>query len=173
MPLLKNVEAHWAKIGKPEKKYRSEDTQWAINAVCEPKVAKAWKNKGYSQKVRTMEINGEDTPYIYLTKPTHRRNGEANKPVSVFDKFGNTIDPDTIGNGSTINIQYRTYDWEFNGDKGTKAELVAIQVVELVEYKAASSNEFDFADAPDTKDAPWEDESDSLDDDDLDLDDFE
>ena len=172
MPLLKNVEAHWSKLGKPEKMYRSEKTQWAINAVCDIKVAKAWQKKGYAQKVRTMEIAGEDTPYIYLTKPTHRRSGEDNKSIKVFDKFGNDVNPDTIGNGSTVNIQYRTYEWEFQGDKGVKAELVAVQVVDLVEYKSGGdNNEFDFADAPAAKDA-FSDANDD-DDDDLDLDDFE
>lgn len=168
MPLLKNVEAHWAKIGKPEKKYKSKDTQWAINAVCDIKVAKAWQKKGYAQKVRTMEIDGEDAPYIYLTKPTHRRSGEGNKPVKVFDKYGKDIDPDTIGNGSKVNIQYRVYDWDFEGDKGTKAELVAVQVVELIAYAGGGdSNEFDFADAPAAEEVF------ASDDDELDLDDFE
>ncbi len=172
MPLLKNVEAHWAKVGtRPEKKYRSDQTQWSINAVCDAKVAKAWKNKGYAQKVRTMDVKGDEVPYILLTKPTHRRSGEANQGIKVFDKFGNELDADSIGNGSKVNIQYRTYDWEFQGDKGTKAELVAIQVVELVEYKSGgNASEFDFAEAPATEDAPWVDDSD---DDDLDLDDFE
>lgn len=167
MPLLKNVEAHWAKIGTPEKKYRSDATQWAVNAVCDPKVAQAWMKKGYSQKVRTMDIGGVDTPYIYLTKPTHRRSGDENKPINVVDKFGNKVDPNTIGNGSTVNIQYRTYDWEFQGDKGVKAELVAVQVIDLVEYKSGGgdSNEFDFAAPPSAESV--------LIDDDLDLDDFE
>tara|TARA_R110000737_G_scaffold18193_1_gene36146 strand:+ start:98 stop:604 length:507 start_codon:yes stop_codon:yes gene_type:complete len=168
MPLLKNVEAHWAKIGKPEKKYRSEETQWSINAVCDAKVAKAWQKKGYAQKVRMMDVNGEDMPYILLTKPTHRKSGDENKGVKVFDKYGKDLDPDSIGNGSKVNIQYRTYDWEFQGDKGTKAELVAVQVVELVEYAGGGdNNEFDFADAPQAEEVF------ESDDDELDLDDFE
>ena len=172
MPLLKNVEAHWAKLGtKPEKKYRSTKTQWCINAVCDLKVAKAWQKKGYATKVRMMEILEVDTPFISLTKPTHNAKGEDNKGIKVFDKFGKNIDPDVVGNGSIVNIQYRVYDWEFEGDKGTKAELVAVQVIELVEYVGGDHNEFDFADAPDAEDVF--DEVSGDDDEDLDLEDFE
>ena len=77
-----------------------------------------------------------------------KKSGEDKTPVRVVDMFGQDIDARTIGNGSVVNVQYTVRDWEFQGRKGRTPELVAVQVVELIEYtggtKASTTNEFDF-----------------------------
>lgn len=164
MPVLKNVKAQWSKLGRPEKKYRSNDTQWSINALCSEKQSKGWVKKGFATKERTTK---EGDPFIFLALPTHKQDGSENKPVKVVDKFGMDVDPNKIGNGSVLNIAFRTYDWEYAGDKGTKAVMTAVQVVELVEYEGGSSgiDEFEFAELEEV------DIKDEVADDDLDLDD--
>jgi len=42
---------------------------------------------------------------------------------------------DLIGNGSEVIVQYRTYEWSNRFGSGIGADLVAVQVLELVPYK--------------------------------------
>ena len=63
----------------------------------------------------------------------------------VVDSFGDTMDPLIIGNDSVCNVQYSVRDWEFQGQKGKSAELIAVQVVELNEYTGATSDSVEFS----------------------------
>jgi hypothetical protein len=47
-----------------------------------------------------------------------------------------------VGNGSKIRVQYNEYDWEYAGKAGKGLDLQAVQIVDLVEYKAQDGSEF-------------------------------
>ena len=149
MALLKNKKAMWVKLGQPEKKYGVDDTQWSIILVVSEAESKKWVKANMAMKEKFMEIDGTETPVIKLKKDTHwKKSGEDKTPVRVVDMYGQDLDPRIIGNGSVVNVQYTVRDWEFQGRKGRSAELVAVQVIELIEYtggKASSTtNEFEF-----------------------------
>ena len=147
MALLKGKKAMWSKLGTPEKKYGSDDTQWSIDLVLSDDESRKWVRAGLAQKERFMDVDGVEVPVIKLKKDTHwKKSGEAKTPVKVVDAYGQDVDPRLIGNGSIVNVQYSTRDWEFQGRKGKSAELVAVQVIELVQFsgKSSAGDEFEF-----------------------------
>lgn len=147
MALLKGKKAMWSKLGTPEKKYGSDDTQWSIDLVLSDDESRKWVRAGLAQKERFMDVDGVEVPVIKLKKDTHwKKSGEAKTPVKVVDAYGQDVDARLIGNGSIVNVQYSTRDWEFQGRKGKSAELVAVQVIELVQFsgKSSAGDEFEF-----------------------------
>lgn len=148
MALLKNVKLHWARLATPEKKYMSEETQWSVNAQVDDETSRKFVKGKLITKERWMEVNGEEVPIISFRRDTHfRKTGDDRTPVRVVDLYGQELDASKIGNGTVANIQYSIRDWEFQGRKGKSMELLAVQVVELVEYAGGSKagDEFDFA----------------------------
>lgn len=165
MAVLKNVTAYWCKTGKPEKKYASEETQWSVKLVVEPKISKAWVKKGFAQKEKTMEVDGKEHRMIQITKNTHRKDGKEVDPPLVVDKYGRELDPDSVGNGSVVDVQYRIFEWDMAGRSGLKPILEAVRVVDHVERAGtAQGSEFDYDEMPEDE------EVDLGGDDDLDLD---
>jgi hypothetical protein len=149
MAVLKNVELQWARLGTPEKKYMSEETQWSVNALVSDKQSRKYLKDKLITKERWIEVNGEDQAIIGFRRDTHyKKSGDARTPVRVVDAYGQDVDANIIGNGSKANIQYSVRDWEFQGRKGRSMELLAVQITELVEYKSLQSagNEFEFID---------------------------
>ncbi len=148
MALLNNVTLHWARLESPEKKYMSEDTQWSVNAQIDDKVSRKFVKDKLTTKERWMQVDGEDVPYVKFSRATHyKKSGDERTPVRVVDKYGKTVDSGKIGNGTEANIQYNIRDWEFQGRKGRAIELLAVQILNLVEKEDRSAgSEFDFVD---------------------------
>jgi len=149
MALIKGKKAMWLKLATPEKKYASEETQWSLILVVDDETSRKWVRSGLSTKERFMDIDGKEQPILKLKKDTHwKKSGEEKTPVKVVDMYGQDIDPRTIGNGSTVNVQYSVRDWEYGGRKGKSTELVAVQVSDLVEYTGGANkkagDEFEF-----------------------------
>ena len=46
-----------------------------------------------------------------------------------------------VGNGSDVNVLFKTYEWEYAGKSGIGADLQAVQVVNLIPY--GDSEDFD------------------------------
>ena len=56
--------------------------------------------------------------------------------------MGNTL----VGNGSDVNVLFKTYEWEYAGKMGIGTELEKVQVTKLIEY---NDNSEDFDVVPD------------------------
>jgi hypothetical protein len=148
MALLKNVKLHWARLGTPEKKYMSEETQWSVNAQVDDATSRKFVKGKLITKERWMEVDGEEVPVISFRRDTHyRKTGDDRTPVRVVDVYGQEVNASTIGNGTVANIQYSIRDWEYQGRKGKAMELLAVQIIDLVEYSGGSKagDEFEFA----------------------------
>lgn len=164
MAILKNAELQWARLSVPEKKYMSEDTQWSVNALVDDKTSRSYLKSKLITKERWIEVDGEDQAVISFRRDTHfRKTGDERTPVRVVDLYGQDIDAGQIGNGTKANIQYSIRDWEFQGRKGRSMELLAVQIIDLVEYEGGprAGDEFDFLDR---KQVPLEKEVDLSDD---------
>ena len=149
--LMKGKTAMWVKLATPEKKYGVDDTQWSIILVVDEDTSTKWVKNGLAMKQKFLTIDDVETPVIKLKRDTHwRKSGEEKTPVVVVDMYGQKVDARSIGNGSVVNVQYTVRDWEFQGRSGKTPEIVAVQVVELVEYVGKSpksdGNEFNFLD---------------------------
>ncbi len=137
----------WSKLATPENKFGSEETQWAIDLILSDDESRKWVRAGLATKERFMDVDGVEVPVIKLKKDTHwKKSGEAKTPVKVVDAYGQEVDARLIGNGSIVNVQYSVREWEFQGRKGKTPELVAVQVIELVEFtgKSSAGDEFEF-----------------------------
>jgi hypothetical protein len=149
MALLKKKTAYWVKLATPEKKYGKEDTQWSIILVVTDAESRKWVKAGYALKDRFLDVAGKEKTVIKLKRDTHwGKSGDPKTPVKVVDTYGQDLDARTIGNGSVVNVQYSVRDYEFEGRKGKSVDLVAVQVVDLVEYKGSTNenagDEFEF-----------------------------
>ena len=45
--------------------------------------------------------------------------------------------------GSDVNVAFKTYEWEYAGNKGVGTDLMAVQVVNLVPYSGSEDDAFD------------------------------
>ena len=65
--------------------------------------------------------------------------------IPVVDKELNPVDPKSIGNGTVANVKLFTYPYKTSdGREGEKTILMAIQVLDLVEFDATSTGGIDF-----------------------------
>lgn len=134
--ILENVKVLWAKLGdNADTKYMSDEKQWSIEAILTDDQAMKWMESGVKPQVKVKD----GVKSVSLRKDcVWKKSGDPKKAPIVVDQFGDPIDPLIIGNESVCNIQYSIRDWEFQGTKGRSAELVAVQVLELVEYAGAA-----------------------------------
>ena len=60
-----------------------------------------------------------------------------------------------IGNGSDVNVLYKTYEWNHKptGRSGKSADLQAIQVIDLVAYEGGNTTASEFEEIPDAPSA--------------------
>ncbi len=125
MPVIQG-EAYWASITTPNTKFTP---MYQVNLAVDDQVAKEFKSRGF----HTKEIEGK--PTISFKRKVARKDGGVNEAPRLVDKFKNPIDQ-AVGNGSTVNVQYR--EWETTNKYGTfkGLDLQAVQVVELVESEA-------------------------------------
>jgi hypothetical protein len=147
MALLKNVKLHWARLDTPEKKYMSEETQWSVNAQVDDSTSRKFVKSKLITKERWMVVDGNEVPVISFRRDTHyRKTGDDRTPVRVVDVYGQEVKASKIGNGTVANIQYSIRDWEYQGRKGKSMELLAVQVIDLIEYAGGSvaGDEFEF-----------------------------
>ena len=144
-------EAKWAHVHEPKPPFEGQgEGKYMIDVVFEKgsewdalgqEVAKDIKDNGFKnmpiKQEKTKE--GEPTGRFYITFKT----GEQ-YPPKVFDRFGQIIPSDVlIGNGSTVRVCYTkdTYNG-FGG--GVTFYFNAVQVVDLVEYKGGSAEDYGF-----------------------------
>jgi len=142
--ILENVKVQWAKLGdNAENKYMSDEKQWSIEAILSDEQAMKWMESGVKPQVKVKD----GVKSVSLRKDcVWKKSGDPKKAPLVVDQFGDSIDPAIVGNDSVCNIQYSVREWEFQGTKGKSAELVAVQVLDLVEYTgSAESLAFSFS----------------------------
>lgn len=141
--ILENTKVLWPKLGdNAGTKYMSDEKEWSIDCLLSPEQAKSWEDSGVKPAVK----DKDGLTFIKLKKDCVWRNsGDPKKPPMVVDKFGDVMDPLIIGNDSVCNVQYSVRDWEFQGQKGKSAELIAVQVVDLNEYSGAASDSVEFS----------------------------
>lgn len=97
------------------------------------------------------EETGEETldpegKWILKTKAKAGiKEGKATNKVAVFDAKGNPVKSCKIGAGSTVRLKIDLVGYNVGGKVGVSIKLLAVQIINLVEYKggAGSGNTFD------------------------------
>ncbi len=127
--------AMWAFTKNPDTKF---DPQWRITLQLDDEEVKKLKAAGLKPK------RNDDDVYEYkFYRKVDRKSGGKNPAPRVVDANKNPFD-ELIGNGSLVNVQFVPFSWEFKGKKGMSADLVAVQVLNLVPYVGDLSTEDEF-----------------------------
>lgn len=120
--------ANWAKLRQDN----AYEDKFSIDlSLVEPEqVAKA-KQLGLKLKQEN-KPDGQRGTYVTLWTHAKYKDGKE-KTLKVVDSNLNPFS-DNIGNGSYVMCEFRMADWAFKNKKGTRADLQAVQVIDLVNF---------------------------------------
>jgi hypothetical protein len=134
--------AHWAKVlGAPKPAYNPGETEWAIDVEVNDAGVKYLNEIGLGSRLKD---NKEYSPYIQFRRAGVKKNGptagQANKNIEVVDSKGVAWDQNLlIGNGSAVEVEFKTYIPEFRGKAfPAKANILKLTVLNHVPYVSPS-----------------------------------
>lgn len=123
--------AYWASLIAPNTTF---EPMYTINVVVDEATAKDFAERGHS--VREME----EGPAVVIKRKVNGPNGMVRKAPRLLDADKNDVDV-LVGNGSKVKVQYQEYDWTYNNKSGKGLDLQAVQIIDLVPYKAQDGDE--------------------------------
>ncbi|MAZ71628.1 MAG: hypothetical protein CMC70_00640 [Flavobacteriaceae bacterium] len=132
MPVISGT-CSWAKVHQPHYDQYNEDGVFSIDVTVDAKTKESLKKLGLITKVKNKDDERND--FITIKRKYTRKDGTKNSSPRVVDAKKNPISPDIlIGNGSSVNVLFDTYDYNVAGNKGVGMSLKAVQVTKLLEY---------------------------------------
>lgn len=142
--------AYWFKVlGKPVPNYNKDGFEWVFDVSLDAETLKVLKEQGLGPKIKN---KGDDRgDFIQFKRNSEKRNGpdkgKANDPIRVIGPDGKTVWDNAVkvGNGSTIRVKYVLNDTvdQRTKAKGRRADVLSVQIWELVPYVAPERQEFD------------------------------
>ena len=124
--------AYWASIKTPNTTF---EPVYTVNLVVDDEVANDFASRGH--KVKQMD----EGPALIIKRKVNGPNGMVRSSPRLLDQNKQEINL-AVGNGSKIRVQYNEYSGEGKFGPYTGLDLQAVQVVDLVEYKAEDGSEF-------------------------------
>ena len=149
MPIL-NGKAYWASVVTPNTTF-DEDGVYSVDIAVDSDNKKLAEAEGLSIKNK-----GDDRgDFVTIKRKAKRKDGNPNKAPDVMDGMKRPLQNTLIGNGSDVNVLYKTYEWTHKptGRSGKSADLQAIQVINLVAYEGGSSTASEFEEIPSASNA--------------------
>jgi len=150
MPII-NGNAYWAALQQPNTTF---DPKWQID-VCN--LTAEMKSIVEDTGLRVKNKGDDRGDFVSLSRRTLRKDGTPNMQPDVKDRGKNPF-TELVGNGSEVNVKFRTWEYDNSFGKGTSGDLMAVQVVNHIPY---ASKEGDFEDF-EALDAPAADDFDDL-----------
>lgn len=153
--ILNNVTFAYVKIAAPVNKYQSSDTEFTVDCIVSKTDAKAWNKQFPKQKAKEVDnqeftekfkmdlpFPDQDEQFVIKLKKPDIKNGKQLDPKyrpRVFLAQDNGTPKDItfdvlVSNGSKGKASYNVR----TNDYGTFAQLDAILVEDLIEYKSTS-----------------------------------
>ena len=124
--------AHWASVLAPNTTY---EPVYSINLELDDNTKSTVEGLGLTVK------NKGDFDFVTIKRKLYKKNGDERPAPTVKDSANNSWNDQLIGNGSQVNVKFSTYDWTYAGKSGVGADLMAVQVVDLVPYGNTSDFE--------------------------------
>lgn len=131
-------DAYWVSATSPNTTF---EPVYTVDLVVEDSVADDFVARGF--KVKDLSINDEPVGRaITIKRKVNGPNGIVRKAPKLFDKNKVPLD-ELVGNGSRVKVQYN--EWETTNKYGTfkGLDFQAMQVLNLISYKAGDGDEFD------------------------------
>jgi hypothetical protein len=143
MALLQG-KAFWAKVvGEPKPGYDKSKREWSIDVAIDDTTRKALAKEGLGSYIKNK--GDERGDFVSFKRKELKSDGTKAKPIRIVDHNGQDWPAKKlIGNGSTVNVKYLINEYEYNGKKGKKPGILAIQVWDLVEYEGKDGDQEDF-----------------------------
>jgi hypothetical protein len=132
----------WAKITDPVLTYDKTDKEWTFDLLVDKETKKTLSSLGCASQIK---VNKEGDDVIKFSRRVTKKDPlDPNKrvpstPLRVVDRAGQPWDNSKkVGNGSTLNVQFAVNPKQTGGNK---ANVIAVQVWEHVEYEGGGDRE--------------------------------
>ena len=131
MPVL-NGKAYWASVVTPNTTF-DEDGVYSIDLAVDEENKKSAVSEGLSIKNK----GDERGDFVTIKRKAKRKDGSLNRAPDIMDNMKRPLQNTLIGNGSTVNVLFKTYEWNHKptNRSGKSADLQAVQVVNLIPYE--------------------------------------
>ena len=124
--------AYWASIKTPNTTF---EPVYTINLVVEQSVADDFASRGHTIKQM------DEGPALVIKRKVNGPNGMIRNAPRLLDQNKQEVNL-AVGNGSKVRVQCNEYEWEYAGNTGKSLDLQAVQIIDLIEYKAEDGSEF-------------------------------
>ncbi len=124
--------AYWASIKTPNTTF---EPVYTVNLVVEQEVADDFISRGHNVKQM------DEGPALVIKRKVNGPNGMIRTSPRLLDQNKQEVNL-AVGNGSKVRVQCNEYEWEYAGNTGKSLDLQAVQIIDLVEYKAEDGSEF-------------------------------
>ena len=124
--------AYWASIKTPNTTF---EPVFTVNLVVSQDVADDFASKGHTVKQM------DEGPAVIIKRKVNGPNGMVRNAPRLLDQNKQDVNL-AVGNGSKVRVQCNEYEWEYAGKEGKSLDLQAVQIIDLVEYKAEDGSEF-------------------------------
>jgi hypothetical protein len=126
-----NGTAYWASIKTPNTKF---EPVYTINLVVDEDTANDFASRGH--KIKQMD----EGPSIIIKRKVNGPNGMVRTAPRLLDADKNEVNY-SVGNGSKVRVQFNEYQGENKYGPYSGLDLQAVQVLDLVEYRAEDGAE--------------------------------
>ena len=130
--MIVNGTAYWASIKTPNTTF---EPMYTVNLVVDQDTADDFAGRGH--KVKQMD----EGPALVIKRKVNGPNGMVRNAPRLLDQNKQEVNL-AVGNGSKIRVQCNEFEWEYAGNTGKSLDLQAVQIIDLVEYKAEDGSEF-------------------------------
>tara|TARA_R110002012_G_scaffold81295_7_gene205752 strand:- start:958 stop:1371 length:414 start_codon:yes stop_codon:yes gene_type:complete len=126
-----NGTAYWASIKTPNTKF---EPVYTVNLVVDEDTANDFASRGH--KIKQMD----EGPSLVIKRKVNGPNGMVRTAPRLLDAEKNEVNY-SVGNGSKVRVQFNEYEGENKYGPYTGLDLQAVQVIDLVEYRAEDGAE--------------------------------
>jgi len=124
--------AYWASIKTPNTTF---EPMYTVNLVVDEATANDFATRGHTIKQM------DEGSAIVVKRKVNGPNGMVRSAPRLLDQNKQEVNL-AVGNGSKVRVQCNEYAWEYAGKAGKSLDLQAVQIVDLIEYKAEDGSEF-------------------------------
>jgi hypothetical protein len=124
--------AYWASIKTPNTTF---EPMYTVNLVVDEATANDFASRGHTIKQM------DEGSAVVVKRKVNGPNGMVRSAPRLLDQNKQEVNL-AVGNGSKVRVQCNEYAWEYAGKAGKSLDLQAVQIVDLIEYKAEDGSEF-------------------------------
>ena len=103
--------SYWAQVVAPSTKF-DEGGVYSIDVSVDAENKKKAEADGLSVKNK----GDERGDFVTIKRKATRKDGTQNRAPEIKDHMKRPLEGVLIGNGSTVNVLYRMYDWKWGGN---------------------------------------------------------